>query len=147
MTASHRRAPTNERTSCGTVSEILWAAHRPWQIRNLPWARVDDAGPELGERHVSTRSSTGSLHTRLATIGAETPPLAMTSSGRASQRARRCRRSNAWKLLYILGSRLEFLPLFALANAGIPMIPAKFDPTLTTAILAALVEFAAARFG
>jgi NhaA family Na+:H+ antiporter len=31
------------------------------------------------------------------------------------------------------------LPLFALANAGVPMIAAKFDPTLTTAIFAAFV--------
>ncbi|MDI4664110.1 MAG: Na+/H+ antiporter NhaA [Xanthobacteraceae bacterium] len=31
------------------------------------------------------------------------------------------------------------LPLFALANAGIPMIAAKFDPTLTTAIFMAFV--------
>ena len=31
------------------------------------------------------------------------------------------------------------LPLFALANAGVPMIAAKFDPTLTTAIFMAFV--------
>lgn len=31
------------------------------------------------------------------------------------------------------------LPLFALANAGVPMISAKFDPTLTTAIFVAFV--------